>query len=81
MENIQKLFLLDKSIGFVVLKTYFSSHCVENCGGDEKVNLVIFPYFSAKREQTGRGSANLHVFQMIYLFFLSFEKKVDKILN
>jgi hypothetical protein len=39
----------------VVLKTYFSSHCVENCGGDEKVNLVSFPYFSAKREQTGRG--------------------------
>jgi hypothetical protein len=54
----------------VVLKTYFSSHCVENCGGDEKVNLNLnlkskFKYFSAKREQTGRGSANLHVFQMI----------------
>ncbi len=73
--------MLEKSIGFVVIKTYFSSHCVENCGSDEQVNLVIFPCFSAKREQTGRGSANLHVFQMIYLFFLTFEKKVNKIRN
>jgi hypothetical protein len=46
----------------VVLKIYFSSHCIENCGGDEKVNLVIFPYFSAKREQIGRGSANLPIY-------------------
>jgi hypothetical protein len=42
-------------IVFVVLNTYFSGHWVENCGGDEKVNLVIFPFFSSKREQTGRG--------------------------
>jgi hypothetical protein len=73
--------MLEKSLGFVVIKTYFLSHCVENCGGDEKGNLVIFPYFSAKREETGRGSANLHVLQMIYLFFLTFEKKVNKIIN
>ncbi len=68
----------EKSNGFVVLKTYFLSHCIENCGGDEKVKLVIFPFFSAKREKTGRGSANLQVFQIIYLIFLTFEKKVDK---
>ncbi len=57
----------------MVPKTYFSNHCVENCGRDEKVNLGIFLFFSARNVQTGRGSANFHVFQMIYLIFLMFE--------
>jgi hypothetical protein len=33
-ENIQKMFLQKNSHGFVVLKTYFSNHCVQGCGGE-----------------------------------------------
>jgi hypothetical protein len=47
-ENIQKMFLLGKSNGFVVLKTFFLNHYVQNCGGKEKVNLGIFPFLGAK---------------------------------
>jgi hypothetical protein len=32
----------------MVLKTYFSNHCVENCGGIEKVNSAIFHIFDQK---------------------------------
>jgi hypothetical protein len=47
-ENIQKLFLQGKSIGFVVPKTFFLNHYVKNCGSAEKVNLGIFPFLGAK---------------------------------
>lgn len=47
-ENIQKMFLQGKSNGFVVLKTFFLNHYVQNCGGEEKVNLGIFPFLGAK---------------------------------
>jgi hypothetical protein len=76
--KIYKLFLNEKSNGFVVLKTCFSNHCVENCDCAEH---VIFPFFCAKGAQTVRGLANLYVVQMIYLIFHLFEKEVDKILN
>jgi hypothetical protein len=46
-ENLSKSFLQEKCNSFVVLKTYYSNHCVENCGGDEKLNLIIFPFFGA----------------------------------
>jgi hypothetical protein len=49
MKIIKILFLQGKFNGFVVLKTYFSSQWVENCGSDEKVNLVIFPFFFFKK--------------------------------
>jgi hypothetical protein len=42
------MFLLRKSNGFVVLKTFFLNHYVQNCGGEEKVNLGIFPFLGAK---------------------------------
>jgi hypothetical protein len=47
-ENIQKIFLQGKSIGFVVLKTFFFNHYVQNCGGEEKVNFGIFSFLGAK---------------------------------
>ncbi len=73
------MILQGKSYGFVVLKTFFLNHYVQNCGGEEKVNLGIFPVFGAKYAQTGRGSAKLHIFQVTYLIFLMSEKKVDEI--
>jgi hypothetical protein len=73
------MFLQEKSNGFVVLRTIFLNHYVQNCGGDEKVNLGIFPVFGAKYAKTGRGSAKLHIFQGTYLIFLMSEKEVDKI--
>jgi hypothetical protein len=71
------MLLQDKSDGFVVLKTYFSIHYVQNCGGEKKSKFRI-SIFCAKNAQTGRGLANLHVFQVIYLIFLMSEKEVDE---
>jgi hypothetical protein len=42
------MFLQRKSNGFVVLKTFFSNLYVQICGGEEKVNLGIFPFLGAK---------------------------------
>jgi hypothetical protein len=54
-ENIQKLFLQGKSLGFCGSKNIFFKPLVQNCGGEEKVNLGIFPLFCAKNAQSGRG--------------------------
>jgi hypothetical protein len=37
----QKYFLQEKSNGFVILKTYFAKHYVQNCVGKEKVHFVV----------------------------------------
>jgi hypothetical protein len=42
------MFLQGKSNGFVVLKTFFLNYYVQNCGGEEKENLGIFPFLGAK---------------------------------
>jgi hypothetical protein len=42
------MFLQGKSNGFVVLKTFFYNHYVQNCSGEEKANLGIFPFLGAK---------------------------------
>jgi hypothetical protein len=42
------MFLLRKYNGFVVLKTFFLNNYVQNCGGEEKVNLGIFQFLGAK---------------------------------
>jgi hypothetical protein len=42
------MFLQGKSNGFVVLKTFFKNHFVQNCGDEEKENLGIFPFRGAK---------------------------------
>jgi hypothetical protein len=46
--KIYKKFLQGKSNAFVVLKTFFLNHYVQNCGGEEKVNLRFFPFLGAK---------------------------------
>jgi hypothetical protein len=68
--KISKKFLQGNSNGFVVLKTYFSNHYVQNCGGEKKVNLGHFSIFVQKMHKLVGGSANLHVLQVTYLIFL-----------
>jgi hypothetical protein len=47
----------------VVLKTYFSNHCVENFGSDEKVDLGVFPIFVQKVRKLGGGKPNYMSFR------------------
>jgi hypothetical protein len=65
-------------MGVVVLKIYFSNHYIQNCGDEEQVKFAIFPFFVQKNVQTGSGSVNLHVCQVIYLILLISENEADK---
>jgi hypothetical protein len=51
------MFLQGKSNGFVVLKTFFFflNHYIQNCGGEEKVNLGIFHFLVQNKHKLVGG--------------------------